>query len=554
MASLVSSLKDKYEKNPGKVFCKFIAGNVDEEITYQSLLEKSAMYAVHFKMRNVTKGSPVLIVLKHSPHLFYSFIGAMMVGAIPSILPFPSEKQDLLLYRASLEKLAARIQAKSIITYKENIQEIRAITNNLNIDIVASDDMAGKAAPFWGEDNGTDGFAFLQHSSGTTGLQKGVALTHAAVLNQIENYSAAIKLDNSDKIVSWLPLYHDMGLIACFMMPLVKGVPIIMMDTFEWVNKPQILFEHIEKNKATLCWLPNFAFNFLANCVDTETNKYNLKGMKAFIDCSEACKLHSFDVFCDSFKAYGIRREMLQTCYAMAENVFGISQSEIGRVVQVDYVLRIPFIEECHAIKVEAGSDCLCFLSCGSAIPNTEVSISDDNRNELSERHVGEVRIRSTSLFSGYFRLPDETARVLEHGWFYTGDLGYIAEGQLYITGRKKDLIIVNGKNYYAHDVEFIVNHVQGIKKGRAVAVGIHNSKIGTEEVVLICETTISPGLHRNLIREIKRRISEGLNLSVKDVYLVPLKWIVKTTSGKISRNENKKKYLKEKFGADAEN
>ena len=186
---------------------------------------------------------------------------------------------------------------------------------------------------------------------------------------------------------------------------------------------------------------------------------------------------------------------------------------------------------------------------------NTEVRIVDDKRKEVGERQVGEIKIKSNSLFSGYFKLPDESAKVIDGDWFYTGDLGYLAEGELFITGRKKDLIIVHGKNYYAHDIEYIANRVHEIKKGRCVAIGIYNDKIGSEDVVLMAETEALKEVAKNrIIKEVKKKVSEELNLLLKEVYLVPLKWLIKTTSGKISRDENKRKYLKEKFSIELEN
>lgn len=564
MATLISVLKEHYTRAPDKLFCRLIAEGNAEEITYKKLIENSASYAFHYKNNGVAKGDSVIIILKHTQHLFYSFIGAMMIGAIPSILPFQSEKQDSLLYKDSVEKLSKRIGAKSIVTYKENLGEIGPMTKALGIDAVIPEHVghAASAPDFseevWnsyiGKDISEEDIAFLQHSSGTTGLKKGVALSHKAVLNQIENYSKAIELNSKDVIVSWLPLYHDMGLIACFIMPMISKTPVVMIDPFEWVANPAMLFENMEKNKATLCWLPNFAYNLLSQCIGTNEEKYDLSSMRAIIDCSEPCKAHSFEIFCNAFKKYGVKIETLQTCYAMAENVFGITQSEIGRTVKIDYVDKDTFISRHYAAKSKSIKGSMSFLSVGKAIPNTEAGIVDSKRKELGERHVGEIRIRSNSLFSGYFRLPEESAKAFENGWFYTGDLGYMAGSEIYITGRKKDLIIVHGKNYYAHDIEYIANHVHGVKKGRCAAIGIYNDGIGSEDAVLIAEALpLSEEDKSRIAKEIKKKVSCNLSLLLKDVCIVPLKWLVKTTSGKISRNENKRKYLKEMLDIESE-
>ncbi len=554
MPTLISVLKEHYSQAPNKLFCRFIAEGNAEDISYSKLIENSSNYALHYKNNGVAKGDSVIIILKHTPHLFYSFVGAMMIGAIPSILPFPSEKQDAVLYRDSIEKLSKRIGAKSIVTYKENLGEIRPIAKGLGIDAVIPEQISGSSEVEWLTNISEEDIAFLQHSSGTTGLKKGVALSHKAVLNQIGNYSKSIGLNSKDVIVSWLPLYHDMGLIACFIMPLASKTPVVMIDPFEWVSNPAMLFECMEKNKGTLCWLPNFAYNLLVQCIGATEEKYDLSSMRAIIDCSEPCKAHSFEIFYDAFKKYGIKTETMQTCYAMAENVFGITQSEIGRKVKIDYVDRDAFISRHYAAKSKSVKNSINFLSVGKAVPNTEVSIVDSKRKEIGDRHVGEIRIKSDSLFSGYFRLPEESAKSVESGWFYTGDLGYIAGSEIYITGRKKDLIIVHGKNYYAHDIEYIANHVPGVKKGRCAVIGIYSSRTGSEDAVLIAESALPSSNDKAvIIKEIKKKVSCDLNLLLKDVCIVPLKWLIKTTSGKISRNENKRKYLKEMLNIESE-
>ena len=545
--TIISVLRENYINYPDRVFCRLVKGDKLENITYKILVENSFSYTAHYRNASLKEGDTVIIILKHSPELIYSFIGAILGSYVPSILPFPSEKQDINLYRKSLEELSRLIRAKSILTYKENLVEMERIGKEHGMDVFTPDDVNSSPEKIWIEADERC-IAFLQHSSGTTGLKKGVALSHLSVINQIENYSKEIKLAEGDKIVSWLPLYHDMGLIACFIMPLLKRTQVVMMDPFEWVVNPSMIFREIELNKSTLCWLPNFAYNFMANCIDTDSQKYNLSTMRAFIDCSEPCKRHSFEMFYVKFKEWGVKKNSLQTCYAMAENVFAITQSPIGKEVNTDCVKKESFAERHFAEKTEVKEGSMEFLSVGRCIQNTKIKIVDNSRKEVGERLVGEIAVSSDSLFSGYYRLDEESKKFIEDGWFYTGDMGYIADGELYITGRKKDLIIVHGKNYYAHDIEYIVNNVEGVKRGRCVAAGMYNDAVGSEEAVVIAESGLEDAeSKRRLAYSIKLQVSKALNLTLGDVHIVPLKWIVKTTSGKISRSENLKKYIKEK-------
>ena len=219
--------------------------------------------------------------------------------------------------------------------------------------------------------------AFLQHSSGTTGLQKGVALSHEAVLNQVASYSEAIALNDQDVIVSWLPLYHDMGLIAGFILPLVQGVPLVMMSPFDWVAHPALLLHAIHDYHGTLCWLPNFAYNHCARRIRQRDNEgVSLASMRMFINCSEPVRYESHQMFLDRFAANGVTNEMLVVSYAMAENTFAVTQTPIGQAARSDVVDRIELEQNRVAQPVERDHPhAQIRVSCGPAIVNTAVKV-----------------------------------------------------------------------------------------------------------------------------------------------------------------------------------
>jgi acyl-CoA synthetase (AMP-forming)/AMP-acid ligase II len=367
--------------------------------------------------------------------------------------------------------------------------------------------------------------AFLQHSSGTTGLKKGVALGFDAIDRQIDAYAASIALEADDCIVSWLPLYHDMGLIACLVLPFVRRVPLVWLDPFEWVARPVLLFEAIAAHRGTLTWLPNFAFHHLARTVSDQSGRVDLGGVRAFIDCSEPCKPETFDLFCRRFAAWGVRPEQLQVCYAMAEAVFAVTQTPIGRTPH-----RLHAPDRIH-------------LAVGAPLPGWQVRIVEPDGQPVTEGATGEVAIAGGSLFSGYHQLPEETARKFRDGWYLTGDLGFQRDEQLYITGRTDDLIIVHGKNIYAHDVEFAANQVPGVKPGRAVAIALFVPEAGTQDLLLIAESAEPADRRVALTRAVKAAILQHIGLVPRAVHVVEPGWLVKTTSGKISRTENLRKY-----------
>jgi fatty-acyl-CoA synthase len=242
------------------------------------------------------------------------------------------------------------------------LAELESIRKDVEVHIITPEMVKDAASKPGFPEIGEDDIAFLQHSSGTTGLKKGVALSHKSVLNQIESYSENLKLDSKDVIVSWLPLYHDMGLIACFILPMLKRIPVVMMDPFDWVRNPKMLFEQIEKNKGTLVWLPNFAFNFCAQMI---TEKHELSSMKAFINCSESCKPHTFRIFYDAFKGWGLKKHSMQTCYAMAETVFAVTQSKLQEDVKEMAIDKEQFAAHQKAVTRKGGLE---FLSVGTPI------------------------------------------------------------------------------------------------------------------------------------------------------------------------------------------
>jgi fatty-acyl-CoA synthase len=359
----------------------------------------------------------------------------------------------------------------------------------------------------------------------------------------VNRYARTLGLVGSDRIVSWLPLYHDMGLISSFILPLMADVGLVFMDAFEWVEAPSLLFRAMETYHGTHTWLPNFAFHHLCNTA-APGDRFDLSRMKAFIDCSEPCKPETFDLFCARFADLGVTREKLQVCYAMAEAVFAVTQTAVGTPVGVLRVDDQELTANRRARDGMPGVPTRAFLSVGEPIAGMEIKIVNGEGEALADGDIGEVAIRGVSLFSGYYQLPEETQKRLRDGWYYSRDLGFRRQGYLYITGRNDDLIIVHGKNYYAHDIEFCVQGTDRILPGRAVAVGIYNPVVGTEEIVILAETNMTAAEEKRAGQALlKQYVFDQLGLLIRKVEWVPPGWLIKTTSGKLSRSENKKKY-----------
>ena len=273
MPTLAHLLQSSYEQVPDRISITLQhSKQADQPITYSDLIRGGMGYAQAFHEAKIDAGDVVVLILQHGDSLLYAFYGSILYGAIPSIMPFLTEKLAPEKYRRDLAALIAVTKPSAIVTYPEFLEEVKAAVaaspqNPLRAILVSDQIKPMDAVDFKfakGLERSPDDIVLLQHSSGTTGLQKGVALSHRAVLNQLQSYSESIRLKDDDVIVSWLPLYHDMGLIAGFVMPIMKRIHLVLMSPFDWVRAPAKLMQAVSKYRGTLSWLPNFAYNFCA--------------------------------------------------------------------------------------------------------------------------------------------------------------------------------------------------------------------------------------------------------------------------------------------------
>ena len=529
-------------------------GKPDRSITYRELFDSARHFTAQLDTAGILADEVVILIYQHSFELIAAFWGCVLHGAVPSIMPFLTEKLIPERYRTDLAALISITHPAAIATTEDFELEARsAIREGSSVRAVVTARTAAGANR--GGLDATPGKArkpadivLLQHSSGTTGLQKGVALSNGAVLRQLEAYSQEIGLAREDVIVSWLPLYHDMGLIAGFLLPILMGVRLVIMSPFDWVRAPQRLLLAVSQYRGTLVWLPNFAYNFCAQKIrDRHLEGVDLSSLRAVINCSEPMWVESHEKFFTRFSPYGFRREALATSYAMAENVFAVTQGGIGEAVRVDWVDRAIFQEKKIAQPVAAGETAVAMVSAGRPIRGTQVKVVDEQGRVLPERQVGELAVQSDCMLTGYYNRPEETRKALVEGWYLTGDFGYMADGEVFVSGRKKDLMIIGGKNVYPQDIEAVVNEVEGVHPGRAVAFGVFDEESGTEEAVVVAEIDPDGATDaEKIIAEIESRVTRGTAVALRMVHLVGAKWLVKTSSGKIARSANREKYLAE--------
>ena len=535
--SLIDFLERAAAANPDAVFAHFFGLPEQSLLTVSELADRSRRFGQVLRERGLKTGDLVAVIHETGPNLLAGFIGAMMAGVIPTIMPPPSKKQPKELYWSSHATLYSRIQPRLILASPAVAQAYKAgMPEFADRLLVLSDALLASSSPAAPTPTRGDSIAFLQHSSGTTAHKKGVMLSHRQVIDQVKTYADVIDLRAGNPIASWLPLYHDMGLIACFMLPLVVHCPVAMIDPFDWLVRPLMLFEAIEACKAQYCWLPNFAFQHLANAVRA-THSFDLSTIRAFVNCSEPCKPDSHQTFLASVARFGVGSGQVQVCYAMAENVFAVTQTRLSAPPKVIAVHR-NYLEERRAVIRPPGTG-IELVSCGVPLPDVRVRIVNERRQTREDGHIGEIAISGPTLFSGYNGQSELTEQVLIQGEYFSGDLGFILNGQLYVVGRKDDMIIVYGRNFLAHELEAIANQVAGVKPGRVVALGVARRPGAPQELALLYE--LFDGFEAKAVsREIHTELQEAAGVAPTYLICRPGGSLIKTTSGKVSRSLNK--------------
>ncbi len=547
--------KNAAERPNSEAIIHWIAGEAPFRWTFSTLVAAAEIYASCLMERGVRRGDVCAIIQRHNTQLYPLYLAVCAAGAIPAILAYPNPRLHPDKFRQGIEGMSRRSGLDWILTERELEPVLKPLVTGSGSTI------RGLRFPMEWQAHREDGRLLqehppqliptdpllLQHSSGTTGLQKPVLLSHNAVLEHVRRYAEAISLTNSDKIVSWLPLYHDMGLIAAFHLPLIFGIPSIQIDPFQWVMAPSLLLEAITQERATVTWLPNFAFNMMAFKIrDEDLHEVDLSSLRLIVNCSEPVRHESHENFLERFQPYGLRPTALSACYAMAETTFAVTQTPVGLAPTVLAVDRTSLARG----KVESATDgapARVCVSSGKPIEGCEVRIVDENRSDVAPGSVGEIAITSATMFSGYRNYPEKTAEVLCDGWYYSGDYGFQDHDELFVIGRKKDLIIVAGNNVYPEDVEDAVGAVQGVIPGRVVAIGEENPELGSEHVAVIAETSIASEPDRKRLRLEIIKAGMASAITIAKVYLVPPRWLIKSSAGKPSRKGSQEKLMMER-------
>ena len=526
----------------------------EQILTYGALWQRANAIAQGLRKYGLGMGETVGLMLPTSFEFFEVFFGILAAGGIPVPLYPPFQPHRMEEYAKREASILNNAEIRFLFTppHTEVLSALlRAFVSGLKETLTPDmclHPIENKALlPKLESEDG----ALIQYTSGSTGSPKGVLLTHANLLANIRAFGAAMHIHPDDVVVSWLPLYHDMGLIGTWLGSLYYGIPLTVMSPLSFLTRPERWLWAIHYHRATISAGPNFAYELCLNKIeDSSIEGLDLSSWRLACNGAEAVYPKTMARFTERFKPYGFNPKSFCPVYGLAEASVGLTFSEINRIPRIDRILRAPFEKERRAIPAGNNTtDFLEFVSCGQALPEHTIRIVDEQDHVVPERTVGCLQFAGPSVMQGYYRNPEATRLFFHGGFGDSGDFAYMADQEVFITGRKKDLIIKAGRNVYPEEIEAITSEIPGVRKGCVIAFGVQDLKKGTEKLVIAAETKVrESSQHKIIIASILEKVTDGIGLPPDEVILLKPGMIPKTSSGKLKRSLCKRMYQKKQL------
>jgi acyl carrier protein len=547
------------------------AGERNVTLTFADLYAAGNRCAAELARRGVPAGGRVALMLPTSRAFFVSYTGILLAGAIPVPIYPPFRADRIEEYAARQSAILNNAEVCLLLTFRraEAVAKllrprVRSLSGVVDAEkLIEAADKAPPPSPGVSPlhvtgsraRQGSD-LALLQYTSGSTGDPKGVMLTHANLLANMRAIGEAVQLGPEDVGISWLPLYHDMGLIGAWLTLLHFGTPLAVMSPLAFLTRPERWLQAFHKHRGTIAAAPNFAYELCVRKIaDKDIQGVDLSSWRAALNGAEPVNPETLERFAERFASYGFRREAQLPVYGLAESALAVTVPPLNRGPLVDRIERETFAAQGRAVPAAPGDEtAIAFVSSGKALSGHEVCIVDERDNEVPDRTEGFLWFRGPSATAGYYRNSKATEALLprgpatapeEYAWVNSGDRAYRADGEFYVTGRVKDIIIKGGRNLYPHEVEELAARADGIRKGCIVAFGLKDDASGTEKMIVVAETRERDAARRAaLASQVTDLVSRGLGLPPDRVELLPLGSIPKTSSGKLRREETRQLYL----------
>jgi len=528
--------------------------------TFPRIEQETAQRAAAMQELGLSKGDRLGIIVVEPEQFVLTFLAALRAGIVPVPLYPPLSLGNLDAYAARtatiLSSAGARVLVASARLQNLLWSQVDAVPSLERL--VRAEDLATASNPAVLPEIAPDDIAFLQYTSGSTSDPKGVVVTHANLVANCGGIMGKGGLDMDparDKGCSWLPLYHDMGLIGFVISPVLYGIPIVFIPTIRFIKKPTCWLDTMHAHKATVSFAPNFAYALVARKARPEQlDGWDLSNIKAMGCGAEPINPETMRAFTEVMSSRcGMPRHAMLSAYGMAEATLAISLKPLDEHLRTHLVDAELFQAEGKVVALDEGSDANHFehVSCGPCFPGHEVSVKDGEGRDLEEGLEGEICLRGPSVTPGYFQNHEATAQTFRGGWLHTGDLGYLLGGEVYVTGRIKDLIILNGRNLHPQSIEWIAAQIEGVRKGNVVAFSRPGGD--SEELVIVLESraAATPEKKAELAQQVRRQVQREMGVTAADVVIVAAGMLPKTSSGKLQRRKTRQQYLTHGVGVE---
>jgi len=509
----------------------FVTGGVEVRRSYADIQDASFRVARALRDAGLERGDLVALVITDAEQFLTALFGASIAGLVPASMAPPTVTGEPSRYFDQAAGILRAAGARAVVAsgaLVAGFEGVRADVTDVAF-VLSRDDLD---APPLGPETlpSLDDIAFVQFTSGSTSVPKGIALTHRNLCANIDaiNGPAGLATTSEDSGVSWLPLYHDMGLVGMALGPLYSARPVVLLTPQAFIKRPAEWLKAISRYRATVSFAPNFGYDLAVRRIrDVDLEGLDLSCWRIAGCGAEPIHAPTLAAFAERLKGAGFRATSFLPCYGLAEHVLAATLPPRGRTLRV----------EASAESTGVPS----IVGCGRALPGHEVRIVREDGGEAREREIGEITLAGPSVMLGYYRDEASTAEAIRDGRLHTGDLGYLSGGELFVCGRAKDIIIVNGRKYHPQDLEWAVDDLAGVRRGRVAAFGISEQGRG-DRVVMVVETN-GASSPETLAETIRRHISEAFGLYVDEVVSVPSGTIGRTTSGKVQRAATKALY-----------
>jgi len=550
--TLIEVLEWHVARNPDRLHVTVLEDErtVLGKMSYVDLAKTAKAVAAGLIAQDVVPGDRVALMLSTGMEFFTAFFGTLYAGAVPVPIYPPMQLSQLEDYLRRQAKILRNAEPKVLVTVTAALRLgglLRGLVPSLNA-IKSVDDLRSESTLVsLPQLNDHDGTALIQYTSGSTGDPKGVVLSHANVLANIRAILKAIDATSTDVLLSWLPLYHDMGLIGAWLGPLYAGAKCYIMSPLSFLAHPQSWLWACHCCRATISAAPNFAFELcLKQIEDADLAGLDLSSLRFVANGAEPVSVHTLRRFIARFSRYGFRPSAMAPVYGLAECAVALALPPPGREPLIDRVNRGALSRRGIAQPANSGdSNAAEIIACGQPVPGHEIRIVDDSGREVAERREGRLEFRGPSATAGYFRNEIKTRELFHGEWLDSGDRAYVANGDVFVTGRIKDIIIRAGQHIYPQELEEAVGNIAGFTKGAAAAFGVTDPDSGTERIVVLAETGQADSGERELL---KARARDAVTFIVgsppDEIVLVEPGTVPKTSSGKIRRAAAKQHYL----------